>query len=131
MTGEEQEALLLEHRTWQLLRSMYEWVLPSHLLPVFLPRPSRTQGKDSRRSNRLQRADPEFQPLSAEKALREDAYIPPEDLAQLIVNEDEDLSLWAVGRTRLNLDLGGLRLTTGRPLSSTSNHGRCSTDHHH
>jgi hypothetical protein len=32
MTGEEQEALLLEHRTWQLLRAMYEWVFSS-LLP--------------------------------------------------------------------------------------------------
>jgi hypothetical protein len=53
----------------------------------------------------LQRADPEFQPLSAEQALREDAYIPPEDLAQLIVNEDEDLSLWAVCCKRINLSI--------------------------
>jgi hypothetical protein len=53
----------------------------------------------------LQRADPEFQPLSAEEALRGDAYIPPEDLAQLIVNEDEDLSLWAVCCARVNLSV--------------------------
>ncbi|EIW72067.1 hypothetical protein TREMEDRAFT_66694 [Tremella mesenterica DSM 1558] len=70
LSVEEREALLLEHRTWQLLRTVYE--------------------------NRLNRDDPDFSPISAETLLQKCPYISPEELAQTVVEEDPELSLWAV-----------------------------------
>lgn len=49
-------------------------------------------------SNRLSREDPSFEAPSAVAVLRDNPYIPPEDLVQLIVNEDEEISLYAVSR---------------------------------
>ncbi|ORY33501.1 putative nuclear pore complex protein [Naematelia encephala] len=69
MGKEEREALLLEHRTWQLVRAVYE--------------------------NRIERADPSFLPPTALVQLHENPYISPEELTQLIVNEDPELSLYA------------------------------------
>jgi hypothetical protein len=91
MPGEEQEALLLEHRTWQLLRAVYEYAAP------FFPS---DHGEIDNCRNQLHRADPEFVPISSEQMLRENPYITPGDLSQLIVNEDDDLSLWAVRAAR-------------------------------
>ncbi|WOO81998.1 Nuclear pore complex protein [Vanrija pseudolonga] len=67
--SDEEEALLLEHRTWALIRAVYE--------------------------NRIQRADPEFEAPSAAEQIRASPYTTPEALAQTIVNESSDLSLWA------------------------------------
>lgn len=57
----------------------------------------------TRLSKRLSREDPSFEAPSAEQALRDNPYMPPEDLVQLIVNEDEEISLYAV-RLHLPLD---------------------------
>ncbi|KAL1412723.1 Nucleoporin nup84 [Vanrija albida] len=67
--ADEEDALLLEHRTWALIRAVYE--------------------------NRIQRADPEFEAPSAAEQIVASPYTTPEALAQTIVNESSDLSLWA------------------------------------
>jgi nuclear pore complex protein Nup107 len=46
--------------------------------------------------NRLSRQDPSFILPSAEAALAQNPYMTPEDLTQLLVLEDSDLSLYAV-----------------------------------
>jgi nuclear pore complex protein Nup107 len=87
MTEEEKEALLREHRTWQLLRAVYEYV--EDLIIV-----ENTAYNGC--SNRIHRSDPEFQPINAKDQSAANPYIPPDDLTQIIVNEDDDLSLFAV-----------------------------------
>ncbi|RSH80942.1 Nucleoporin nup84 [Apiotrichum porosum] len=69
MPSEEYESMLLEHRTWALIRAVYD--------------------------NRLPRADPAFVAPSASEQIRESPYTPPEELVQTIVNEDSELALWA------------------------------------
>ncbi|KAL7418442.1 Nucleoporin nup84 [Cryptotrichosporon argae] len=69
LTPDEREALLLEHRTWGLVRSIYE--------------------------NRLERSAADFVATSAADQLRENPYTTPEDLTQTMVNEDSELSLFA------------------------------------
>ncbi|WVQ67012.1 uncharacterized protein L199_005204 [Kwoniella botswanensis] len=66
---EEHQALLSEHRTWQLLRAVYE--------------------------NQLHRSDPNFIPGSSKQQMLENPYTSPEDIMQILVNEDPELSLWA------------------------------------
>ncbi|RYH09368.1 hypothetical protein EON65_40225 [archaeon] len=46
--------------------------------------------------NRLHREDPSFVLPSPEAALRANPYMPPEDVVQMVVSEDDELSLWAV-----------------------------------
>ncbi|WWD19594.1 hypothetical protein CI109_104056 [Kwoniella shandongensis] len=69
ISAEEHQALLSEHRTWQLLRAIYE--------------------------NRLHRSDPSFVAASSKEQIHENPYASPEDIIQTIVNEDSELSLWA------------------------------------
>ncbi|KAK8853177.1 hypothetical protein IAR55_003879 [Kwoniella newhampshirensis] len=69
ISAEEHGALLAEHRTWQLLRALYE--------------------------NRLHRSDPSFVAPSSKKQILENPYASPEDVIQTMVNEDQELSLWA------------------------------------
>jgi nuclear pore complex protein Nup107 len=47
-------------------------------------------------SNRLHRADPSFEPSDSERQVLDNPYITPEDLTQAMVDEDSELSLWAV-----------------------------------
>lgn len=60
------------------------WLLQMHLLTGLINR------------NRLGREDPSFIKPSASSALAHDPYMTPEDLTQLIVLEDDNLSLYAV-----------------------------------
>ncbi|WVR00241.1 hypothetical protein IAU59_007383 [Kwoniella sp. CBS 9459] len=69
ISAEEYQALLTEHRTWQLIRSVYE--------------------------NRLHRSDPSFVAGSSREQIHENPYASPEDVTQTLVNEDSELSLWA------------------------------------
>ncbi|KAK4685830.1 hypothetical protein P7C73_g4306, partial [Tremellales sp. Uapishka_1] len=69
ISGEEYEALKLEHRTWQLIRAVYD--------------------------HHLHRSDPSFVASSAKDQLLQNPYITPEDITQYIIDEDSDLSLWA------------------------------------
>ncbi|WVQ84716.1 hypothetical protein IAT38_006873 [Cryptococcus sp. DSM 104549] len=70
ISEEEYKALLSEHRTWQLVRAVYE--------------------------NRINRADPAFVPPSSRDQILANPYASPEDVLQAIVMEDDELSLWAV-----------------------------------
>lgn len=45
---------------------------------------------------RLHRAHPDFTPSSASAQLAENPYISPEELTQYMVDEDDELSLFAV-----------------------------------
>jgi hypothetical protein len=47
-------------------------------------------------SNRLSRSDPTFTPSSATEQLARNPYIAPEDLMQYMVDEDDEMSLFAV-----------------------------------
>jgi hypothetical protein len=47
-------------------------------------------------SNRLSRSDPSFVPSSASAQLARNPYIAPEDLMQYMVDEDDEMSLFAV-----------------------------------
>ncbi|WWC91661.1 uncharacterized protein L201_006607 [Kwoniella dendrophila CBS 6074] len=69
ITAEEHQALLSEHRTWQLLRAVYE--------------------------NQLHRAAPNFEAGSSKQQILENPYASPEEVMQTMVNEDSELSLWA------------------------------------
>ncbi|WVN84934.1 uncharacterized protein L203_100071 [Cryptococcus depauperatus CBS 7841] len=69
ISEEEYKALLSEHRAWQLIRAVF--------------------------SNRIPRSDPNFVPPSSERHLLENPYTSPEDLVQIMVIEDSELSLWA------------------------------------
>ncbi|WRT70272.1 uncharacterized protein IL334_007267 [Kwoniella shivajii] len=69
ITVEEHQALLSEHRTWQLIRAVYE--------------------------NRLHRSHPDFIAGSSKQQISENPYASPEDITQTLVNEDSELSLWA------------------------------------
>ncbi|WVR07722.1 hypothetical protein IAU60_004764 [Kwoniella sp. DSM 27419] len=69
ISAEEHQALLAEHRTWQLLRSIYE--------------------------NRIHRSDPSFVAGSSENEINANPYASPNDVTQTMVNEDPELSLWA------------------------------------
>ncbi|WWC71980.1 uncharacterized protein I206_105939 [Kwoniella pini CBS 10737] len=69
ITMEEYEALLSEHRTWQLLRAVYE--------------------------NKIHRSDPNFESGSSKQQILDNPYASPEDVMQTMVNEDSELSLWA------------------------------------
>ena len=48
-------------------------------------------------SNRLSRSDTTFTPSSASDQLARNPYIAPEDLMQYMVDEDDEMSLFAVG----------------------------------
>ncbi|OCF38190.1 nuclear pore complex protein Nup107 [Kwoniella heveanensis BCC8398] len=69
ISAEEHQALLSEHRTWQLIRAVYE--------------------------NRLHRSDPSFMAGSSREQIDQNPYASPEDVTQTMVNEDSELSLWA------------------------------------
>lgn len=58
-------------------------------------------------SNRLIRSDPSFEPSSATAQLARNPYIAPEDLMQYMVDEDDELSLYAVSLyiIRLHVDV--------------------------
>lgn len=47
-------------------------------------------------SNRSVRSDPTFTPSSASDQLARNPYIAPEDLMQYMVDEDDEMSLFAV-----------------------------------
>jgi hypothetical protein len=47
-------------------------------------------------SNRLSRSDNTFTPSSASEQLARNPYIAPEDLMQYMVDEDDEMSLFAV-----------------------------------
>lgn len=104
---EERDALLKEHRTWQLLRTVLEYVetlVPSTLLIIF--------------RNRLQRASSDFYASSASTQLAENPYIPPEDLTQYIVDESDELSLFAVSLCLFNEGRSLIAGTGGTPPNS-------------
>jgi len=113
MTPDERDALLKEHRTWQLFRAVYRWDMLHHM-PFEAVLTS---------SNRLSRSDPTFVPSSASAQLARNPYIAPEDLMQYMVDEDEEMSLFAVSfkvlRCRHEL--------TDRLWLTTFNRARCST----
>ncbi|WWC64631.1 uncharacterized protein I303_107242 [Kwoniella dejecticola CBS 10117] len=69
ISTEEHQALLSEHRTWQLLRAVYE--------------------------NLLHRSDPSLEAGSSKQHILENPYASPEEIMQILVNEDPELSLWA------------------------------------
>nr|XP_019044194.1 nuclear pore complex protein Nup107 [Kwoniella bestiolae CBS 10118]OCF23124.1 nuclear pore complex protein Nup107 [Kwoniella bestiolae CBS 10118] len=81
---EEHQALLSEHRTWQLLRAVYE--------------------------NQIHRSDPNFIPGSSQQQIIQNPYSSPEDIMQILINEDPELSLWATLVDHLQT----------RPFSSTA-----------
>lgn len=85
MTAEERDALLKEHRTWQLFRAVYRYAVDP-----------RMYGRKLICSNRLIRSDPTFTPSSASDQLARNPYIAPEDLMQYMVDEDDEMSLFAV-----------------------------------
>ncbi|ORX40632.1 nuclear pore protein 84/107 [Kockovaella imperatae] len=70
MTDDLKDALMNEHRTWQLVRAVYDV--------------------------RLHRADPAFVRVSAKAHLAQNPYSSPEELTQYMVNEDSELSLLAM-----------------------------------
>ena len=47
-------------------------------------------------SNRLQRSDPSFQRASSLEYMRENPYVSPEEMVQVLVDENDELSLYAV-----------------------------------
>ena len=49
-------------------------------------------------SNRMHRENPYFELPSAQAQVDDDPYISPEDLTQAMVNEDPELSLYAVNQ---------------------------------
>jgi hypothetical protein len=60
---------------------------------------STTTGADL--SNRLVRSDPTFTPSSASDQLARNPYIAPEDLMQYMVDEDDEMSLFAVSQSEI------------------------------
>lgn len=52
-------------------------------------------------SNRLHRSDPEFERVSSREYVEENPYVSPEEMVQVLVEEDDDLSLYAVRLTYL------------------------------
>jgi hypothetical protein len=113
MTPDERDALLKEHRTWQLFRTVYRWDTQHH---------TRFEAVLTS-SNRLSRSDPTFVPSSASAQLARNPYIAPEDLMQYMVDEDEEMSLFAVSSNLLRRR----QELTDRLWLTTSNRARCST----
>ena len=48
------------------------------------------------RRNRLGRLEGSLSPLTSKQAVKDNPYISPEELTQILVNEDSELSLFAV-----------------------------------